>query len=280
MTISDATSYAGKLASLGLHTFESLFFWLVGVGILFVVLERLWAGRRQQAVLREGLREDVALYFIGGLIPPAVGALVAGACLWLSTLVLPQAWFDWLASWPLMVSVALVILLGELTYYWAHRLSHEIPWLWKFHALHHSPTEMDWLVNTRAHPLDLVFSHVISATPLLLLGLKQPDSPSVAPVLVGVVVFNVMWAFFVHSNCRLRFGPFEYLLTTPAFHHWHHANDDPSVINKNYAAVLPWFDKLFGTWYLPQRYPAVYGINERLPESIGGLLAYPFKRRS
>ena len=268
-----------RLVWMGLNKFQILFCWLVGIALLFVVLERLWQ-RRPQAIWRVGMRDDLALYFIGGIIPPALGVLVTTLCLWASASLMPKAWVGWLASWPLVLSFCFAMFCGELTYYWAHRLSHEIPWLWRFHSIHHNPSELDWLVNTRAHPLDLFFSHVIGGAPLIILGIKQPDSPVFAQLLFALVIFNVVWAFFVHSNCRLRFGWLEHLITTPAFHHWHHANDGPAVINKNYSAIFPWMDRLFGTHILPDHYPKTYGIAEQLPEGIGPLLWHPFKRRA
>ena len=279
MDLSALMQWATKGFEIGISKFQILFVWLVVVALIFIPLERLWYLRRQP-MLREGLRDDLALYFLGGLIPPLFGLFVTAACIAASLWLLPASYFAWLTSWPLYISVPFAILAGEICYYWAHRLSHEIPWLWRFHSLHHSPTEMDWLVNTRAHPLDLVFGHVISGAPLLLLGIKQPDSAAAAKWLFAAVIFNVFWAFFVHSNIRVRLGWFEHVLTTPAFHHWHHANDSPEVTNKNYSAVLPWVDRLFGTHHLPDRHPAVYGTPDQLPQGIFALLAYPFRRRT
>ncbi len=279
MDVSHLLNELTRLVWIGLNKFQTLFLWLVVVGVAFIVLERLWQ-RRPQAIWREGMRDDLALYFIGGLVPPAIGVLVTTLCLWISASLMPRAWFDWLAGWPVVLSLCFAMFCGELTYYWAHRLSHEIPWLWRFHSVHHNPTQLDWLVNTRAHPLDLVFSHVISSVPLLILGIKQPDSPFFSKLIFAVVIFNVVWTFFVHSNCGLRLGWLEHLITTPAFHHWHHTNDGPEVINKNYSAIFPWMDRIFGTHILPDHYPKTYGIPEPLPEGIGPLLWYPFKRRA
>ena len=92
------------------------------------------------------------------------------------------------------------------------------------------------------------------------------------PVLVGL--FGILWGFFIHANLRWRFGPLEWLISTPAFHHWHHTLNGP--INRNYASTLPWLDWIFGTYYLPKDFPEAYGIEARLPESLLGQLAYPW----
>jgi hypothetical protein len=82
---------------------------------------------------------------------------------------------------------------------------------------------------------------------------------------------------FIHANVRWRFGPREWLIASPAFHHWHHTNDGPALIDKNYAPLFPWVDCLFGTLYLPpHRHPAVYGTNTVVPAGLIGQLLDPF----
>ena len=105
--------------------------------------------------------------------------------------------------------------------------------------------------------------------PVYLLGLAQPAAESfdLVPLLLTVVV--AIWGFYIHSNIKWRLGWFEWLVASPAFHHWHHTNDGPAVINKNYAPMLPWVDRIFGTLYLPKsEWPASYGIMEELPVSL------------
>ena len=66
---------------------------------------------------------------------------------------------------------------GEIGYYWGHRWSHEIPFLWRFHSIHHSAEEIDFLVNTRAHPFDMVFGRFCGLVPMYVLGLGGPVGP-------------------------------------------------------------------------------------------------------
>ncbi len=87
-----------------------------------------------------------------------------------------------------------------------------------------------------------------------------------------MIALNV-WGFFIHANVRWRFGPFERLLATPAFHHWHHTAS--GVPDCNFASMLPIWDMLFGTWYLPAAWTPSYGIRERLPATVAGQLLYP-----
>jgi len=88
---------------------------------------------------------------------------------------------------------------------------------------------------------------------------------------------GIVWGFFIHANVNWRFGPLEWLVSTPAFHHWHHTNDGPAYINKNYAPMLPWVDKMFGTLYLPKdKQPARYGIDQPISPVLFGQLVEPF----
>jgi sterol desaturase/sphingolipid hydroxylase (fatty acid hydroxylase superfamily) len=86
--------------------------------------------------------------------------------------------------------------------------------------------------------------------------------------------------FFIHANVSWRFGWLEWLVSSPAFHHWHHTNDGPERINKNYASMLPCLDKCFGTFHLPkQQWPVKYGIDARIPSGLAQQLLNPLLRR-
>jgi sterol desaturase/sphingolipid hydroxylase (fatty acid hydroxylase superfamily) len=87
-----------------------------------------------------------------------------------------------------------------------------------------------------------------------------------------------MWGFLIHANVRWRFGILESLLASPAFHHWHHTNDSEHI-NKNYASMLPWVDRLFGTFYLPKtHWPDQYGVGQPTASTLSGQLWEPLVR--
>jgi sterol desaturase/sphingolipid hydroxylase (fatty acid hydroxylase superfamily) len=157
--------------------------------------------------------------------------------------------------------LAAAVIVGEIGAYWAHRWSHENHLLWSFHKVHHRAEEMDWLVNSRAHPVDILFTRLCQMVPMYVLGLAQPTGTNLDLVPVLVTVASTMWGYFIHANLKWRFGFLEWIIATPAFHHWHHTNDGPEYNNKNYAAMLPLVDKLFGTFYLPKTWPEKYGID-------------------
>ncbi|MBB4845470.1 sterol desaturase/sphingolipid hydroxylase (fatty acid hydroxylase superfamily) [Paucibacter oligotrophus] len=254
------------------------FFWLFLGAALMLPLERL-ATLRKQPVLREHWLQDLGYYFLGCLTPAFFMVLTTAMVVATGHVLLPPSWFALMRELPTPVRLAATLVIGEIAYYWAHRWSHHWPDLWRLHAIHHSPKQLDWLVNTRAHPLDLVFARTVSFTPLFFLGLVQLDTQQ--GVDMNLILFtglNTLWAFFIHSNSKIRLGPLEQLITSPAFHHWHHANDDASVVNKNFAALFPWIDRLFGTHYLPKdAFPKTYGIEDVLPETLPAQLFHPFR---
>jgi sterol desaturase/sphingolipid hydroxylase (fatty acid hydroxylase superfamily) len=253
--------------------------WLVLLIAVFVPLERLCA-LHPQKVFRKALRTDLVYFFLSGLAPKLLLILPLSVIAAGVHRVIPSDFYAWVAGNPLWMRLSAAMLVGEVGAYWAHRWMHEIPLLWRFHAIHHSAEEIDWLVNSRAHPVDILFTRLCDVFPMYVLGLAQPLANNVDLVPVLVAVAGTMWGFFIHANVSWRLGWLEWLISSPAFHHWHHTNDGPERINKNYAAMLPWVDKCFGTFYLPKRqWPEKYGIDPPIPSSLAGQLLQPLAPR-
>ena len=250
--------------------------WLVLLMVIFVPLERVWA-RHTQKVFRRGFFTDLGYYFLNSLLPKTLLVLPLSAIAWGLHHFAPSGLYSRVAEMPLWMRFAAAMIVGEIGAYWGHRWMHEIPALWRFHAIHHSAEEMDWLVNTRAHPLDIVFTRLCGLIPIYVLGFAQPTGNTMDVLPLLYVLTGTVWSFVIHANVRSRFGWLEWLVSSPAFHHWHHTKDGPEYINKNYAAMLPWVDKCFGTFYLPKKqWPAKYGIDTPMAADMVGQLLHPF----
>jgi sterol desaturase/sphingolipid hydroxylase (fatty acid hydroxylase superfamily) len=238
--------------------------WLAILTAVFVPLERMFA-LQPSKIWRKGIGTDLGYYFLGGTVSALLLSVPLGLLAWTAHRIVPypiQTAFNGLSFWP-RAFAALVI--GEIGYYWGHRLMHTVPLLWRFHAIHHSPGHIDFLVNSRAHPIDLTFGRLCAFFPLVVLGLAQPGNAagSIIPALVTLI--GSAWAFFIHANVWWRLGPLEWVISTPRFHHWHHAMEPA---NRNYASMLPVLDLLFGTIHLPkQQWPPCYGISGAVPDS-------------
>jgi sterol desaturase/sphingolipid hydroxylase (fatty acid hydroxylase superfamily) len=249
-----------------------LFVWLLLLAVVFVPLERTFALRPVKR-LRPAWLTDLAYYFLNGILPVLALTVPLATVTWAAHRMLPNSIF---AHLPVGLRIFLTLVVAEIGFYWGHRWSHEIPLLWRFHAAHHSPTHIDWLVNSRGHPVDFVFTRLCGLLPLYMLGLAAPLEAGPTTLSLLVMLLGPTWGFFIHANIRWRFGPLEWLITSPAFHHWHHTNDDPALIDKNYASMFPWVDRLFGTLYLPQaRHPTTYGTNTAVSSSLIGQLLDP-----
>jgi sterol desaturase/sphingolipid hydroxylase (fatty acid hydroxylase superfamily) len=169
---------------------------------------------------------------------------------------------------PALLQFVEAVLIADVAQYWAHRATHRVPLLWRFHKVHHSIEEMDWLAAGRLHPLDSVFTRAVTILPLYLLGFSRATFGA-------YLALTAFQAIFIHANVRFRFGPLRWVTATPEFHHWHHA-DERDALDRNFAGNLPLLDVIFGTCYLPSHMPATYGIREPAPRGYVRQLAWPF----
>jgi sterol desaturase/sphingolipid hydroxylase (fatty acid hydroxylase superfamily) len=246
--------------------------WLLLFMVVFIPLERVFAVRRGK-IARKGFWTDIAYYCLNGLLPKFLIALPLGLIAWFAHRYVPYRLHLAVESLPGWARMTASVIVLEIGFYWGHRWCHQVPFLWRFHAVHHSAEDVDWLVNTRAHPFDMVFTRLCGFVPLILLGLIQTDGTAAAtPFLVTVI--GVSWGFFIHANLRWRFGWLEYLVSTPAFHHWHHTNDQHR--DMNFAPLFPVVDWVFGTLHAPARgFPSVYGIDQPISAGMAGQLLDP-----
>jgi sterol desaturase/sphingolipid hydroxylase (fatty acid hydroxylase superfamily) len=176
-----------------------------------------------------------------------------------------------LSELPLWAQMITFMVASDFLLYWNHRAFHGSK-LWKYHAVHHSSEELDWISAARFHPVNLFLGSVAVDVLLLLAGI----SPNVMVVLGP---FTIAHSAFVHANLDWTLGPLKYLLATPVFHRWHHTAIDRGG-SRNFAGTFSFWDVLFGTYYMPEhQLPDAYGIDDAsFPQGFGSQMLHPFRQ--
>jgi sterol desaturase/sphingolipid hydroxylase (fatty acid hydroxylase superfamily)/protein-S-isoprenylcysteine O-methyltransferase Ste14 len=237
---------------------------------IFIPLERLIPLHENQPALRRGWINDLIYVLVNGFFVRAGFTAIAGVFMLGFTQVFGSDPLPWIKELPIWVQIIAVIIIADIGYYSAHRLSHTIPFLWKFHSVHHSIEDMDWLATHRVHPVDQIFTNVFSLLPIWCIGF------SIEALFIQQIMYQAQ-ALLVHSNTKINFGPLKWLIASPEYHHWHHANEHDAY-DKNFAAQLSIIDVVAGTIFMPfNRRPKVYGLNEEMPPYYHQQLLYPFK---
>ena len=251
------------------------------LGLLFAVLSHFWACNPGRPWWRKReLVTDLSYWFLVPLFARvfriALAVLAAALLFGIHDADALTAFYDNghgpLAAWPLWLQAAIALVVADFMQYWLHRLFHR-GGFWKYHAIHHSSEDVDWISAARFHPVNLLLGTIGIDVVLLLAGI----SPL---ALVWLGPFNIFHSAFVHANLNWTLGPFRYVLATPVFHRWHHTAREEGG-DTNFAGTFPLWDILFGTFRMPaQRLPGAYGIAEQasFPRELTGQLAYPFRK--
>lgn len=167
--------------------------------------------------------------------------------------------FYWLFEFRLfeieldVLSLFFAFLLQDFLYYWFHRASHHIHWLWAAHVVHHSSTEMNFSTAFRQSIMYPIAGMWLFWMPMILIGFDPK-------IVFTIVALNLAFQFFVHTKIIGKLGTFEKIFNTPSTHRVHHAVN-PGYLDKNFAGVLVIWDRMFGTYVEEQDdKPCRYGI--------------------
>jgi sterol desaturase/sphingolipid hydroxylase (fatty acid hydroxylase superfamily) len=162
----------------------------------------------------------------------------------------------------------------DLVQYWVHRAFHRVPFLWNFHAVHHSAKSMDWMAAARMHFLEVIILRGTTVIPMIILGFTDT-------ALHFYILIVYVHSALLHANVRWEFNRIGKFLATPRFHHWHHGIEK-EAIDVNFSIHFPLFDRLFGTYHLPKhQWPQAYGIQGHpVPRSYLAQFVYPFRRKN
>lgn len=245
---------------------------LLIMALLFVPIELAFPKNKKQTKFHPEWRTDLIYFGISHLAIQLFGILTKKpAVAFFGWMDLEQVQ-EWVSGLPFILELLLALIVTDVFQYWAHRFFHSHHYLWRFHSIHHSTQNMDWLAGSRTHFIDIFFTRSISYIPLYILVFST--------LTFNVyIVFIAIHAVLIHSNTSIKFGFLKYIITTPQYHHWHHC-EEPEHYGNNFAVVFPFIDKIFGTYYLPnKKWPKGTGlVDASFPKGFFRQLSFPFTK--
>lgn len=219
------------------------------------IMERLQPYRAEWNIAQNDLATDAGYIGINVALREAVnvffklGIIAAAAAAGLSA----QALELWPTHWHPLLQVLPALLIFDFFEYWFHRCSHRYRFLWRFHAVHHSPKRLYFFNAARFHFVDWIVLSAIEVAVLLVMG-ADPK------VIALCVVFIQIHGLFQHANIELKLGPLNYLVSGPELHRWHHSKI-VAESDKNFGNNVIVWDLLFGSYFLPKdRQVGVIGL--------------------
>lgn len=243
---------------------------LLLMAIIFVPIEMVWPKNLEQARFHEEWKTDLVYFIISHLFIQFFSVIVTSTV----TKAFGGFGLEWLHAWvqalPLPLELFLALFAADFFQYWAHRFFHSYAYFWRFHSIHHSTKNMDWLAGSRTHFVDIFVTRCAAFIPLYVLGFS--------PLVFNIyILFMAIHAVLIHSNTRINFGFLKYIFATPQYHHWHHC-EDPKYYGKNFSTIFTFIDRIFGTYYLPDNvWPEGTGVHEgSYPKGYLKQMVHPF----
>lgn len=229
------------------------YFWFLGIiSLAFFILEVILPWRKKQSVFRKDFWLDAFYmyfnFFIFYIILFAglqnVGNLLIDKLF--NALNIENTVAIEVQEWPDLGQLALMFIVQDFTHWNVHRLLHRVPFLWKFHKVHHSVKEMGFAAHLRFHWMESIIYKSITFIPLLFIGFGIDD-------FFYLHIFTIVWGHYNHTNINLPIGPLKYIFNNPQMHLWHHAKELPEnhPHGVNFGLTLSVWDYIFKTNHQP-----------------------------
>jgi sterol desaturase/sphingolipid hydroxylase (fatty acid hydroxylase superfamily) len=232
----------------------------------------MYVGRRRR--LRHGAA-NLGLAALNAGVAYAFAALVVAATAWSQA-----TGFGLLhrAAMPSWAHVGLALVLVDCWQYWWHRANHRVPFLWRFHAVHHADADLDVTSGVRFHTVEITLSFVARLAVLPLLGVTVPELVLYEAITLPIILFH-------HANLAIPAAPDRWLralIVTPRMHYVHHSRLRHET-DSNYASGLTLWDRVFGSYRRRDDPRAIVLGLDGWPEArwrtLSGMLLAPFRSR-
>ena len=260
-----------------------MFYWLIFVSLFIWGLEIALPWRKNQRAFRKDFWLDFFymffnFYLFGLLVYGALSNVTLNA---LGSILAPLGYekgdvlID-LSGMHWAVELVIFFFIADFVQWLVHNALHRIPFLWKFHKIHHSVKEMGFAAHLRYHFLEtFAYQSVKYISLVMIFGFSMENAFIVYAATIVIGHLN-------HANLGWSYGPLKYLLNNPKMHIWHHAKEMPAshIHGMNFGISLSCWDYLFGTAYVPSDGRDIelgFPNDEHYPESFFGQVAEPFK---
>jgi sterol desaturase/sphingolipid hydroxylase (fatty acid hydroxylase superfamily) len=220
-------------------------------GFVGLILLEIYLGYREKRNIHRDLKDSAASIGMGiGSLVLGVGVktLAYGFFVFLHQFKLfdlgPEKWYAWV----------LLLFADDFSFYWHHRLSHQVRILWAAHVNHHSSVNYNLAVALRQSWTEEFYKYffymwlpVLGFDPLMVLAMMS---------------FSLIYQFWVHTETIGRLGPLEWFMNTPSHHRVHHASNT-RYLDRNHAGIFIIWDRLFGT-FEPETEKPRYGLTTNI----------------
>lgn len=235
------------------------------------LLEKLLPYRQDWARTDQDVKPDITHLVVNAIIPklwtPLQIVVLVGVTGWASEHYGAGLWPH---EWSLVLQLGLMLVIAEFGRYWIHRAAHTVPWLWRLHAVHHSPNRLYFLNAARFHPLEKLIFQIPEVAPFIVLGVN-------VETIALYFTFNSLHGLFQHSNVSLKLGFLNYIFSMTELHRWHHSKKIRES-DTNFGNNLIIWDLLFGTFHWPKNSEVgeIGLLNPDYPKGYFDQLSAPF----
>lgn len=258
-------------------SWTNYFYWLIAISLVFWMVEYLTPWRKKQSIIRkdfflDGFYMFFNFFFFQLILFIALANMISAAFNDLLALAgINNTMAISVASLPHWSQLLILFFVRDFIHFNIHILLHRVPFLWKFHKVHHSVKEMGFAAHLRFHWMEIIVYRTLEYIPLSLIGFGITD-------FIIVHLFALAIGHSNHSNYYLPFGKLKYFFNSPQMHIWHHAKEIPNKYGVNFGLSLSIWDYLYGTNYVPENGRDIeLGFHDEkdFPESFLGQVTYP-----
>ncbi|MEH6704453.1 MAG: sterol desaturase family protein [Galbibacter orientalis] len=263
-------------------SWTNYFYWLIGLSILVFLFEIIVPWRKKQSVIRKGFWLDTFYILFNFFLFSLIGYNALSN-------VGVELFNDFLGifgiknivalevkDFPVWMQLLIMFIVADFVQWNIHRMLHRVPWMWKFHKVHHSVKEMGFAAQFRFHFLETIVYKSIQYIPLAMIGFGIEQ-------FFVVHMFSVFVGHLNHANLDWSYGKLGYVFNNPRMHIWHHAKALPAErpYGMNFGLTLSIWDYLFGTAYVPKSGRDIelgFEDDANFPNTFLKQMKYPFKK--